>query len=224
MCHVEMMAKVDICVKTSIILDMNDTPSRQRGSKDLWLNAAYQMLVSDGISAVKVMTLAKKLNQSRTGFYWFFSDIDELHLALIERWQKQNTGNLVARCQMDADNISAALFNVMDCWLRPDLFDARLDLAIRNWGRVEPTLQQKVDDADRQRIDAIAAMFKRFDFPSPQAETRALTVIFTQIGYISMHIEEPKQERLNRVQHYVEIFAGTCPMQEDVNRFLERHG
>lgn len=202
---------------------MTNSPSRQRGSKDLWLDAAYEMLVSEGIGAVKVMALAKKLNLSRTGFYWFFADLNELHSAMIERWENKNTGNLVKRCNRPAPNICSGLFNLMDCWLDPSLFDARLDLAIRNWARVDDDLRIRLNAADRVRIDAIAGLFQRHGFSDDQAHVRSLTVIYTQIGYISMEIEEARQDRLTRVQHYVEIFSGTVPSTNDVEEFLARH-
>ena len=47
-----------------------DTPAPNergwRGSADLWLDAAYQLLVEGGVEAVKVMPLAEKLGLSRT--------------------------------------------------------------------------------------------------------------------------------------------------------------
>lgn len=202
---------------------MTTAPSRQRGSKELWLDAAYDMLVTDGIDAVKVMPLAKKLNMTRTGFYWFFADLNALHLAMIARWESQNTGTLVARCEQPADTLCAALFNVMDCWLDPGLFDARLDLAIRNWARVAPDLQRRVSVADRQRLAAISGMFQRHGIAPKQAEVRSLTVIYTQIGYISMQVEEDRAERLARVADYVEIFAGTAPTPQETAAFLARH-
>lgn len=202
---------------------MNVPHTRQRGSKELWLDAAYEALVSEGIGAVKIMVLAKKLNLTRTGFYWFFADLNALHNEMIDRWESQNTGNLVDRCTVDASNICEALFNLMDCWLDPSLFDARLDLAIRNWARVAPDLQRRLDDADRLRIGAIADMFRRYGFSDAQADVRSLTVIYTQIGYISMQVTENGSERLARVQHYVELFAGQRPAQRDIEMFLKRH-
>ncbi|SDX40512.1 TetR/AcrR family transcriptional regulator [Litoreibacter albidus] len=202
---------------------MSQPHARQRGSKNLWINAAYEMLVSDGIDAVKIMALAKKLNLSRTGFYWFFTDLKELHAAMIERWENKNTGTLVERCNRPASNISEGLFNLMDCWLDPSLFDAGLDLAIRNWARVDDDLQRLVNEADSLRIKAIADLFERHGFPSDQAHVRSLTVIYTQIGYISLGVEEARRGRLARVQHYVEIFSGTVPSTTDVEGFLARH-
>lgn len=202
---------------------MNAPEPRQRGSKDLWLDAAYEMLVSNGIEAVKVMALAKKLNLSRTGFYWFFADLGALHAEMIALWERRNTGNLVAACQLPAGNVCEALFNVMDCWLDPKLFDAGLDLAIRNWARVDARLQDRLDDADARRLEAVADLFRRYGFSDAQAEVRSMTLIYTQIGYISMQVTEDRGDRLQRVQRYVEIFAGQVPSRDDVNRFIARY-
>lgn len=196
--------------------------SRPRGSKELWLNAAYELLITGGIDAVKVMPLAKRLGLTRTGFYWYFEDIAELHGAMIQRWEGKNTGQLIAHCKADASNICEALFNLMDCWLDPELFDAQLDLAIRNWARVDPVLQARLREADRRRIDAVTEMFCRFGYSDQQAQVRGMTVIYTQIGYISMEISEKHEERLRRVQHYVELFAGVRPQEVDVENFVGR--
>ena len=109
------------------------------------------MLIAGGIDAVKVMTIARRLKITRTGFYWFFEDLTELHRALISRWKRRNTNVLIDRCECQTDTINEALFNLMECWLNPTLFDAQLDLAIRNWARVNPALQDEVERADATR-------------------------------------------------------------------------
>lgn len=199
------------------------TLSRPPGSKDLWLNAAYDLLIEGGVDAVKIMPLAKRLNLTRTGFYWYFKDIAELHRAMIQRWEAKNTGNLIEQCELEAASICESLFHLMDCWLVPTLFDARLDLAIRNWSRVDSDLQQRVKEADNRRIEAIARMFKRYGYSEEQADVSSLTVIYTQIGYISMHRLESREERLARVPHYVELFSGIRPTAREVGNFNDRH-
>ena len=54
-----------------------------RGSQEGWLEAAYEALVESGVEAVKIQPLAKKLKLSRTSFYWFFEDREQLLAALI---------------------------------------------------------------------------------------------------------------------------------------------
>ncbi len=198
-------------------------PPRQRGSEEIWLNAAHEVLTESGVEAVKVMPLAKRLGLTRTGFYWHFKDRDALLEAMIRRWEDRNTGNLIARTEAYAETICEAMFNLFDCWLDQNLFDARLDLAIRNWARNDARLQARLDRADKKRGDAIAAMFTRFGYSHSQARVRSMTVIFTQIGYISMRISETWQQRVARMPDYIEVFTGQRPSASEIRRFQARN-
>ena len=203
---------------------MNDmTTSRQRGSEDIWLDAAYEILTESGVEAVKIMPLAQRLGLTRTGFYWHFKDRDALLDAMIRRWEDKNTGNLVTRTEAYAESIAEAMFNLFDCWIDDTLFDARLDLAIRNWARNDAALQRRLADADKRRIAAVAAMFTRFGYSAETAQVRSLTVIYTQIGYISMEVAESLQERIARMPDYVEVFTGRPAIDVEFARFQARH-
>lgn len=194
-----------------------------RGSEELWLKAAYEILIESGVDAVKVMTLAKRLNLSRTSFYWHFEDRDTLLNALIGRWQEKNTGNLISQTRAYAETITEAMLNLFDCWLNPELFDARFDVAIRSWGQQDPKLKAIIEEVDTRRVAAIRAMFKRFGFRKAEAETRALTVYYTQVGYISLMVREPASARIRKMPGYVEIFTGIQPSKAEIRRFASRH-
>ena len=197
--------------------------NRTRATRELWLDAAYDLFVSEGIEAVKVMPLAKKLNLTRTGFYWHFKDLSDLHDAIIEIWQTRNTGIVIERCAAPAQSLCAALLNLIDCWIDNDLFDAPLDLAIRNWARSESKLQSLVQQSDYVRLKAVTAVFERFGRTGDAAHYRALTAILTQTGYYSMHVSEPRLQRAIAGCHYAEIFAGEAPTQAEKDAFLNRH-
>lgn len=194
-----------------------------RTTEDAWLKAAYEVLTESGVEAVKIMPLAKRLGLTRSGFYWHFEDRDALLEAMIRHWEDRNTGNLVARCEAYADNICEAVFNLFDCWLDDELFDSPLDLAIRNWARNDADLQKRLDRADARRTEAMVGVFLRFGYDRAEAEVRALTMIYTQIGYISMQVKEDRDRRFARMPGYVEVFTGQKPSQADFDRFLARH-
>src|SRR5688572_19458743 len=88
-----------------------------RGSPELWLDAAYRALIEGGVEAVRILPLALSLGISRTSFYWFFRDRDELLAALAARWARTNTGALVAAAQAYADSEAEAMLNVIGCFL-----------------------------------------------------------------------------------------------------------
>jgi len=197
--------------------------TRARATRSIWLDAAYDLFVQDGIEAVKIMPLAKKLNLTRTGFYWHFKDLAELLSGLVDLWQSRNTGSILERCALPADSLCSALFNLTDCWIDPDLFDAPLDLAIHNWARNDAKLQKLVDASDQARLDAVRGIFLRFGKPPEAAHYRALTTILTQSGYYTKQVIETRMDRALAGCHYVEVFAGESPTQQEIDAFLSRH-
>lgn len=194
-----------------------------RGSAELWLDAAYQVLIDSGVEAVKVGPLAASLGLSRTSFYWHFADREALLDGLIARWQAKNTGNLIARTEANAQTIAEAVLNVNDCWISPDLFDSKLEFAIRNWALNAPNLAQALAQTDADRIDALRNLFARFGYSAAQSDIRARTIYLTQVGYITLRTDETLALRLQRVPTYVEAFTGTHPTESEVECFKARH-
>lgn len=194
-----------------------------RGTPDLWLEAAYDLLVEGGVDAVKVMPLAERLGLSRTSFYWHFPDREALLAGLVDRWRAKNTANLVARCEAPAATIAEAMLNLCDCWLDADLFDSRLEFAMRTWSLTDPAVARAMAEADAVRIEAITALFRRFGYDETEADTRARTLYLTQVGYIALRSEESLDLRLHRIPAYVLTFCGKTPTPEEVEAFRFRH-
>lgn len=194
-----------------------------RGTPDLWLDAAYQLLVDGGVEAVKVMPLAERLGLSRTSFYWHFPDREALLAGLVERWKAKNTGNLIARCEAPASTITEAMLNLFDCWYDDGLFDSRLEFAMRTWSLTDPAVAAAMNEADAARVAAIAALFRRFGYGEAEADTRARTLYLTQVGYIAVRSEESLDVRLSRNPAYVLTFCGLAPAADEIAAFNARH-
>lgn len=194
-----------------------------RGSQEGWLDAAYDLLIESGVDSVKILPLAKRLNLSRTSFYWFFKDREELLDALIERWRQKNTGNLVRQTQAYAESVVEAMFNVFDCWVDNGLFDAPFEFAVRSWALTSDDIRAEVQAADEVRLEALKQMFIRFGQSENHADVRARTSYLVQIGYISMQTRENISVRMKRIPEYIEIYTGQAPEQRDLERFFARH-
>ncbi|MCC6756200.1 MAG: TetR/AcrR family transcriptional regulator, partial [Solirubrobacterales bacterium] len=163
------------------------------------------------------------LGLSRTSFYWHFPDREALLAALVRRWQEKNTGNLVRQTELPVATINAAVLNLIDCWITPDLFDAPLDRAMRNWARTDAALRVAFAEADATRLAAIRTMFLRHGYGEEEADVRASAVYLTQVGYIDLETEETLEARLRRVPTYVEIFTGHAATKAELAAFLRRH-
>ncbi|MDQ1196024.1 TetR/AcrR family transcriptional regulator [Agrobacterium sp. SORGH_AS 787] len=195
-----------------------------RGSQEVWLQAAYEALLETGVESVKILPLGKKLNLSRTSFYWFFKDREELLAALLTRWREKNTGNLVKQCEAYAESVVEAMFNVFDCWIDTELFDPRFEFAVRSWALQSEDISKEIEVADRARLSALQHMFMRFGHTELDADVRARTTYLVQIGYVSMRTQEDIALRMKRIPHYVEVYTGIAPQRRDLERFFARHG
>ena len=194
-----------------------------RGSREAWLGAAYDLLLESGVDSVRILLLAKRLALSRTSFYWFFKDREELLDGLLALWRDKNTGNFVRQASAYAETLVEGLLNVSDCWFDTSLFDSKFEFAVRSWALQSPEVQAEVQKADDLRLAALAALFRKFGHREPSADVRARTVYLTQIGYISMQTSEDLALRLERMPAYMEVFSGLVPQQREMDRFLARH-
>ncbi|MEH6719108.1 MAG: TetR/AcrR family transcriptional regulator [Aurantimonas endophytica] len=205
-------------------MDQLVNDSTGRGSPEIWLEAAYDLLIESGVDAVKILTLAKKLNLARTSFYWFFKDREELLAELISRWRDKNTGNIVRQSEAYAESIAEAMLNVFDCWFDNALFDSQLEFAVRSWALQSDDILAEVRQSDQLRIEALTAMCARFGVDAATADVRARTIYLVQIGYLSMQTREDIAVRMRRIPNYVEIFTGQAPQPRELDRFFSRHG
>lgn len=200
-----------------------NTETGWRGSQEIWLEAAYQLLLESGVDSVRILTLAKQLKLSRTSFYWFFKDRDALLEALLTLWQEKNTAALLRQAASYAQSLAEATLNIFDCWLDNAIFDNSFEHAVRSWGVQSPQVSKALEEADRIRLEAIKAMFVHHGCEPLVADVRSRALYLTQIGYISMNTQEDVGIRMQRVPAYVAIFSGTLPNAAELARFHQRH-
>lgn len=195
-----------------------DTSADAQGksTKEDWLNRAIATLVSDGIDHVKIQVIAKELGVSRSSFYWFFESLQDLHDQLLQHWLKKNTGPIIERAMRPAPSIIRAIVNVFECWTDEDLFDHKLDMAIRLWARRSEVVKDIVRQADAQRLEAIAAMYRRHGYEDEDALIRARVLYFTQIGHYTLEVDEDLETRHSHATAYLRSFSGQEPTAEDI--------
>ena len=190
---------------------------------DVWLDAAYQTLITEGVENVKVQILSKKLRLARSSFYRAFKDRATLLEALLDRWRDKNTGGIIRQCGAYSETLEEAILNIFDCWLDPTIFDAEFEYAIRGWALQSPSLIKELGQTDELRIEAINEVFRRFGIEPEMADVSARALYQGQIGYISMGTKETIEQRVQRMPPYVRLFSGRLPRRREMERFLSRH-
>lgn len=188
-------------------------------TRDDWLKVAMDLLVSDGVSEVKVLTIGKRLDVSRSSFYWYFKSRKDLLAQLLSEWERTNTGILVDYAAQPAETITEAVANFFRAIVDPNGFNHQLDFAVREWARRDGGVRRVIDRSDTARTEAIAAMFRRHGYPPDESDIRARVLYYQQIGYYALELNETLEERLTRVEGYLLAFTGQKPTPEEVSAF-----
>lgn len=179
-------------------------PSLTRGD---WIAAALELLYSEGIDAVRITRLAETLGMTRGSFYWHFKDRDDLCAALIAHWERTNTAAILSAVA-DSKCLDEGVLDLFDTWLDGEVFQPRLDSAMRDWARRSTEVRTAVELADAARINAVAAMFARHGFEDTEALIRARIIYFTQVGYYAMGMDETLVQRIEYLEAYYLGFVG----------------
>lgn len=186
-------------------------------TRDDWLAVAMDVLVSQGIEQVKVLTLGERLGVSRSSFYWYFKNRQHLLDALLNVWENQNTGAIVAHTRLPADTITGAVCNLFRCFVDIDVFNHQLDFAVREWSRRSGPVRHVVDRSDAARVEAIRVMYERHGYDAVDASSRARILYYMQIGYYALELHESLETRLSLVPGYLKGFTGETPRQQEID-------
>jgi AcrR family transcriptional regulator len=190
-----------------------------KATRDDWLDLALSALALDGVGHVTVLALSERLGVSRSSFYWYFKNRDQLLDALLDRWDKLNTRSIIARAEAPAATVNEAVCNVFRCWVDPAIFSPRLDFAVREWARRCANLRKALDRADGVRMDALKALFVRYGYEDEDAFVRARVLYYMQIGYYALDLREPIDARLDLTPHYLKAFTGVDPSETEIEGF-----
>ena len=193
--------------------------SNVRATRHDWLDVALSVLAIEGVDHVTVLALSERLGVSRSSFYWYFKNRDQLLDALLDRWDQLNTRSIVAQAEAPAVTVNEAVCNVFRCWVSPAIFSPRLDFAVREWARRSAHVRKALDRSDRVRTEALKALFVRFGYEDQDAFVRARVLYYMQIGYYALDLGEPIEARLNLTPHYLKAFTGVDPRGAEIDAF-----
>jgi AcrR family transcriptional regulator len=190
-----------------------------KATRDDWLDLALSALAVEGVAHVTVLALSERLGVSRSSFYWYFKNRDELLDALLDRWDSLNTRSIVTQADQPAATVNEAVCNIFCCWVNPAIFSPRLDFAVREWARRSASVRRTLDRSDRVRTEALKALFVRFGYEGEDALVRARVLYYMQIGYYALDLKEPLETRLSLTPHYLKAFTGLAPSEAEVDAF-----
>lgn len=159
-----------------------------RLSVDDWIKAGYAILAEEGIKALKIDGLCRRLGVTKGSFYWHFTDINTYRTALVQAWgQKRDEDRrhlTAATGKPPRERLSQMMSSLVSArhWA--------LERAMREWARTDDAVAASVREADQRVVAAVRQAFLDYGFSPDEAELRANATFAAGIGFL--HVSGPK--------------------------------
>jgi len=155
--------------------------SQRRLTRDDWIAAALAAIADGGMAAVGVEPLAARLGATKGSFYWHFENRDALLEAAIGRWEKETTTDVVAEIT-GADDTPATQFRRLVTGVIARAEQDRVGPALLA-SATHPVVASALERVTVARVNLIATVLRRMDFPPAEARRRALLAYSAYLGH-----------------------------------------
>ncbi len=150
--------------KSSARRKSSEDSGSTRLTRDEWLDAAFAAVVDGGFDAVRVLSLAERLQVTRGSFYWHFENHAQLVSALVTRWceaeRLEHKRMMAIHTDDPRADLALILREALD-YAGAKLENMRFELALRGLGRRSPEVAEQLAAIDQDRMKLFVDKFMR---------------------------------------------------------------
>ncbi|WP_338870185.1 TetR/AcrR family transcriptional regulator [Myxococcus stipitatus] len=187
--------------------------ARRRGpglTAEDWADAALWSL-EEGVDALSVERLARKLGVTKGSLYWHYPGRPALLRAALARWEQLATEEVIAQLE-DLPTPQERLQRLLAVTFEPAPA-GRLEVAIAA-AASNPLIQPVLARVSRRRIDYLVALYRALGLPAKEARAWALQAYSTYVGLLHLAIASPetlrsRRERSDYVKHLARVLMPT---------------
>lgn len=185
-------------------IDKSNNASRPTLTKNDWVEAAQQILIKNGIDAVRVDSLAKELNITRGSFYYHFKSRLELLENILTHWRTSTTERIILQLNKVDLSPKERLKQLLELPFhgKSATDTAAFEIAIRGWARRDPLARQAMDEVDRHRLAYIQSLLHQDGRDEIEAKDTA-NLIYAYLLSISLVL--PEQSKEKRYEQHLRI-------------------
>ena len=177
----------------------------QRITKAQWLDMALEVLETDGVAGVRIEILAKRLEISKSGFYWHFKNRDHLLKDMLDYWTHELTEVLATNPEMLALEPKHRLARTAEMILEYDL--TRYEIPIRQWALQDAMAARAVRKVNRIRLDYIGGAFSELGFTGDDLEMRTMLFTCYHSWEAPMFREISRKRRRDQIAKRIELLT-----------------
>jgi AcrR family transcriptional regulator len=185
---------------------MTYNSKRNRASRADWLETALDAIYREGPQGLNIQAMARRLNISKTSFYWHFKDKADLVDALVDHWQHEQTEVITDNKLLLEMPPAQRLARAMELIDQHNL--GGFDEALRNWGRTEPRVASALRETNKRRLEFASRIFKELGFSGDEVACRSALLIGYQSTERAVFPEFSAAKRKTLRRERLKLFLG----------------
>jgi AcrR family transcriptional regulator len=180
---------------------------KPRLSADDWARAALDVIAEQGLAAVAVEPLARRLGVTKGSFYWHFPSREALLVAALERWEATEQETVFGKMEAVSDPRMRLreLFQLVAHEPRTHIIYSELLKALDH-----PVVRPVLSRVSQRRLDYLTASFRQAGLGRQDAQNRARLAYAAYVGFLqlALQLNQPRMHH-DEFEAYVEHVAAT---------------
>ncbi len=164
-----------------------------RLSAEDWAQAALDLVAEQGLAAVAVEPLARRLGVTKGSFYWHFPSRDALLQAALERWEMVEQQSVFGSLEVvpDPRERLRQLFLLVAHEAKSHIVYSELLKALDH-----PAVQPVIQRVSQRRLDYLIASFRQAGLGRTDARHRARLAYAAYVGFLqlSLQLHQPRMQ------------------------------
>ncbi|HEV2775510.1 MAG TPA: TetR family transcriptional regulator [Solirubrobacteraceae bacterium] len=176
-------------------------------SREDWAQAALEALAEDGLAAVAIDPLARRLRATKGSFYWHFANRDELIAAALELWERRDTIEVIEALEAlsdPRDRLRALGYRAFGPAVRGTDPQAGV-LAAASDPRVAPVLER----VTRARLATLGRMYRDAGLDAAGAQRYARLAYALYVGANDLRRAVPGEPGEAELEAEIELMVET---------------
>jgi AcrR family transcriptional regulator len=168
----------------------NETTRRNRGHARLsaadWERGALEMISEQGVAALAVEALARRLGVTKGSFYWQFRTREALLSAALARWEADDQRELQHHIEAAADEPRERL-RALFRWVSGEAQSHRIYAALLQ-ALDHPLVKPMMTRVSQRRMELLMLAFRQAGLGGEDARHRARLTYAAYVGFLQLNL------------------------------------
>ena len=176
-----------------------------------WIEAGLEELAASGIGGVRVEVLAQNLGVTKGGFYRRFKDRRALLDAMLNTWARGRITVIERQMALGEATPAEPIKSVIKLFAeRANAQGLAIELAIRQWARMDKGAAEAVASVDEARLKAVAPLYVAMGMSPEKAYARAVLFYAYIFGHGMLTPEASVKKRKSVADAIADALAHTA--------------